>query len=266
VRATSFIQLGDRRLEWLDIPGASGRPPLVFLHEGLGSVGLWRGFPQRVAAATGARAVVFSRYGHGRSDPPPAARTQRFMHEEALDVLPAVLDRAGAREPILIGHSDGASIALIHAGTHPVGAVVAMAPHVFVEDVSVASIRAAHDAFWHGDLRQRMARHHTDPEVTFRGWCDVWLDSDFRDWSLLDDVARITAPVLLIQGERDEYGTLAQIDAIAQRVRGPAERLVVDAGHSPHLDQPDQVLAAITDFVKRSPPPAPAGGSAAPSR
>jgi len=239
----------------------------VFLHEGLGSVGLWRGLPERVAAATGARAVVFSRFGHGRSDPPPARRTPRFMHEEALDVLPALLQAVGIDEPILIGHSDGASIALIHAADRPVRALVLLAPHVFVEEVALASIRKAREAFREGDLRQRMARHHADPEVTFRGWCDVWLEPVFQSWNLHDEAARVSAPLLLIQGERDEYGTLAQLDAIEEGVRGPVERLVVPAGHSPHLDRPDEVLAAIAAFVRRwsSPRPAPADGSAAPS-
>jgi pimeloyl-ACP methyl ester carboxylesterase len=251
VAPTSFLELGTRRLEWQEIPGDAARPPLVFLHEGLGSVGLWRGFPALVASAVRARAVVFSRYGHGWSDPPPAPRTPRFMHDEALEVLPAVLSRTGARDPVLVGHSDGASIALIHAAVHPVRGVVALAPHVFVEDVTLTGIRAAREAFRRGDLRRRMAGHHADPDTTFCGWCDVWLDPAFRGWSLLDEVSRIAAPLLLIQGAADEYGTLAQLDAIRERARGHVELLVLDAGHSPHLDRPQEVIDGIAAFVGR---------------
>ncbi|MEA2256018.1 MAG: hypothetical protein QOG35_2063 [Solirubrobacteraceae bacterium] len=247
------IEVAGRRLEWLDVPGDPELPALVFLHEGLGSVGLWRGFPEAVAAATGRRAVAFSRFGHGRSDPPPVPRTPTFMHDEALDVLPAVLEAIGAPAPVLVGHSDGASIALIHAAEHPTTGLALMAPHVFVEEVTLQGIRTARDAFHRGDLRERMARHHDDPEVTFRGWCDVWLDAAFGGWNVEACAGAVTVPMLLVQGERDDYGTMAQIDSIERRARGPVERVVLACGHAPHLEAPQAALAAVSRFVERLP-------------
>jgi pimeloyl-ACP methyl ester carboxylesterase len=234
----------------LDLPGDPAPPPLVLLHEGLGSVGLWRDFPAALHRATGLRTIVFSRFGHGRSDTPPRPRTPTFMHEEAREVLPALLDRLDVERPILVGHSDGGSIALIYAAGHDVTALALLAPHVFVEDVCVAAI-AEVDAGFEERLRERMARHHDDPVVTFRGWADVWLDPDFRDWNLEPLLPSITAPTLVIQGRDDEYGTLAQIDTIAAAVPAPVEKLVLPGGHSPHLEQPDAVLQAIAEFVRR---------------
>jgi pimeloyl-ACP methyl ester carboxylesterase len=249
-----MTRVGGRRLEVLDLPGDPARAPLLLLHEGLGSVRLWKDFPAALAAATGARVVAYSRFGHGDSDPPPRPRTPRFMHEEALEVVPALLAALGIAEPVLVGHSDGASIALIHAADHPVRAVVAMAPHVFVEEVCLTEIRAARREYETGGLRERMARHHDDVDAAFRGWCDVWLDPAFREWSIESDAAGVTAPVLLIQGEQDPYGTLAQIDRIQARVHGPVERLVLPgAGHSPHLEAPEAVVAAIAAFAARLP-------------
>jgi pimeloyl-ACP methyl ester carboxylesterase len=221
----------------------------VLLHEGLGSVGLWRDFPARLNAATGRRVVAFSRFAHGRSEPPPQPRTPAFFHEEALEVLPEVLARLDAPEPILVGHSDGASIALIHAGHHPVSGIALLAPHVFVEAVTVAEIRIARERYAEGGLRERMARHHDDVDAAFRGWCDVWLDPAFRDWNLEADAERVTCPALLIQGVDDPYGTLAQLDRIEARVRGPVTRLELPGGHSPHLEAPEAVLAAIRDWL-----------------
>jgi pimeloyl-ACP methyl ester carboxylesterase len=244
------VTVGGRRIEAVELPGDSALPPLVLLHEGLGSVGLWRGFPEALRAATGRRVIAFSRFGHGRSQPPPHPRTPAFFHEEALEVLPAVLAQLDAGEPLLVGHSDGASIALIHAGHHPVAGIALLAPHVIVEDVTVARIREARAAFDGGPLRERMARHHNDPRAAFNGWCDVWLDPAFRDWSLEPDAERVACAVLLIQGADDPYGTLEQLDRIEARVRGPVERLVVPGGHSPHLDAADEVLAALVGWVR----------------
>ena len=240
-----------RRLEAVELPGDPALRPLVLLHEGLGSVGLWRGFPAALQAATGRRVIAVSRFGHGRSQRPPAPRTPAFFHEEALDVLPELLAQLGAPEPLLVGHSDGASIALIHAGRHPVTGIALLAPHVFVEDITVAAIRDARRAFDGGALRERMARHHDDPAAAFDGWCDVWLDAAFRDWSLEADAERVGCPVLLVQGADDPYGTLEQLDRIQARVRGSVERLVVPGGHSPHLEAADEVTAALAHWVTR---------------
>ena len=237
-------------VEVSDLAGDRGRRALVLLHEGLGSVGLWRGFPQALHEATGRRVLAFSRFGHGRSDPPWAPRTPAFFHEEALDVLPALLSELDAPEPLLVGHSDGGSIALIHAGHHRVTGIALMAPHVIVEDITIAAIRDARAAFDAGPLRERMARHHDDPDAAFNGWCDVWLDPAFRDWSLEADAARVSCPTLLIQGADDPYGTLEQLDRIEARVRGPVERLVVPGGHSPHLDARAAVLDALVGWMR----------------
>jgi pimeloyl-ACP methyl ester carboxylesterase len=222
----------------------------VFLHEGLGSVALWRDFPARVAEASGRRVLVYSRFGHGASDPPDTPRTPRFMHDEALDVLPALLERFDLRDPILVGHSDGGSIALIHAGRVPgVSALVLLAPHVFVEDESIAGITAAKQAYEHGDLARRMERHHRDAAVTFRGWNDVWLSPEFRDWNIEDVLGAITCPVLLVQGRADQYGTLAQVAAIERGIPGAVETVVLDCKHVPHAERPDETLAAVTRFL-----------------
>ncbi len=236
-------------IEVADLPGDGARRALMLLHEGLGSVGLWRGFPQGLREATGRRVIAFSRSGHGRSDPPRAPRTPAFFHEEALAVLPELLAELGAPEPLLVGHSDGASIALIYASAHRVAGLVLLAPHVVVEDVTVAAIRGTRSEFEDGALRERMARHHDHPDAAFHGWCDVWLDPAFRDWSLEADAEAVDAPMLLIQGADDPYGTLDQLDRIEARVRGEAQRLVVPGGHSPHLDEPDAVVAAIARFA-----------------
>jgi pimeloyl-ACP methyl ester carboxylesterase len=234
-------------LEIEEIDGTE--PALVFLHEGLGSVALWRDFPARLAEATGRRALIYSRAGHGQSDLPDADRTPRFMHEEALDVLPRVLADAGIERPVLVGHSDGGSIALIHASAHDVAGLILLAPHVFVEDVTVASIEEARETFAATDLGARMARYHRDPERTFRLWNDIWLAPEFRDWNIEDVLANVTAPTLVIQGEHDQYGTLAQIDAIERGVNGPVRRVVLDARHAPHLEAPEATLRAAAEFL-----------------
>jgi pimeloyl-ACP methyl ester carboxylesterase len=236
-------------IEIKESPGAE--PALVFLHEGLGSVALWRDFPERLAQATGRRALVYSRAGHGNSYVPDAPRTPRFMHDEALDVLPPLLAEHGIERPVLVGHSDGGSIALIHASRHPVTKLVVLAPHVFVEDLSVAGIAEARETFESTDLLDRMGRYHRDAEATFRLWNDIWLAPEFRDWNIEDVLGAITAPVLAIQGEHDQYGTLAQIDAIAAGVSGPFERAVLDARHAPHLEAPEETLRAAAEFILR---------------
>jgi pimeloyl-ACP methyl ester carboxylesterase len=232
---------------------AGCRPTLVFLHEGLGSVALWKRFPAEVVAATGCRALVYSRYGYGKSDRLTAARNVDYMHREALDVLPEVLDRLGIESPILIGHSDGASIALVHAGAgkRPVRGVVAMAPHVFVEDITVKSIAAAKTTFQTTDLPQRLGRYHDDAVSTFQGWNDIWLHPDFLRWNIEEFLPGVKCPLLLIQGEDDHYGTVAQVEAIARQVSGPVETLMLaDCAHSPHQSmQKDATVAAVAGFV-----------------
>jgi pimeloyl-ACP methyl ester carboxylesterase len=234
-------------LETLELPGDG--TPLVLLHEGLGSVKLWRDFPQALQRATGLPVVAFSRYGHGDSDPPPKPRTPSFMHEEALEVLPEFLADRGIEKPILVGHSDGASIALIHAAHHPVEKVVAMAPHVFVEEICLVEIRKAKTAYEEQGLRERLARHHSDPDAAFYGWNSVWLDPEFPHWSIEEVLGSITAPLLLIQGEHDQYGTMEQLDRIERQAGGNVERVHLDANHAPHLEAPEATLASVARFV-----------------
>ena len=244
-----------RRLEyqWVGEPGR-GKQALVFLHEGLGSIRQWRDFPAKVAQAAGLRALVYDRYGYGQSDVlQEPRRTVRFMHDEALHALPEVLASLEIENPILIGHSDGASIALIYAGAgHAVKAVVAMAPHVFIEPICIDSIRKAANTFETTDLPQRLGRYHRDAAKTFYGWADVWRDNDFRQWDIRPDyLAGIRCPVLAIQGYGDEYGTMAQLDEIAARVKGPCTLLKLeDCGHAPFRDQPEKTLSAVTAFVR----------------
>lgn len=227
---------------------------MVFLHEGLGSISQWRDFPDRIAAATGLPAIIYARYGHGQSDVLQQAHGVDFMHREALEMLPELLRSLGVERPILVGHSDGASIALIYAGSgHPLRGLVAMAPHVFVEDISIAGITAAKQAFETTDLPQKLARHHRDPVKTFYGWNDVWLAPAFRGWNIERFLPAIKCPLLAIQGYGDEYGTMAQVDAIARQAGGPVEVLkLADCGHSPHKDQPEIVATSIIDFVARN--------------
>jgi pimeloyl-ACP methyl ester carboxylesterase len=223
------------------------------LHEGLGSISLWRDLPQRLCERTSCTVVAYSRYGYGRSDVLREKREPGYMHHEAEVVLPALLVELGIERPVLFGHSDGASIALIHAGAHPdaVRALVLEAPHVFVEDISVRSIAEARTVYATTDLPAKLGRHHADPDATFAGWNDIWLDPRFRDWNIEASVERVRVPVLLIQGEADEYGTTAQLDAIATRVAGTQTIMVPGAGHSPHRDAPEVVLERTAAFVER---------------
>ncbi len=255
--ATGRVQVGGLPIEVLELPGQSDRAPVVLLHEGLGSIELWRGFPAALHRVTGRRLIAFSRYGHGRSAPPPCPRTPAFFHQEALGVLPELLDELDARAPILVGHSDGGSIALIHAAHRPVSGLVLLAPHVIVEEVTVTAIERVRDVYLSGDLPDRMKRYHDDPDAAFWGWCGVWLDPAFRTWTLEDEVARVTARTLLIQGAEDPFGSLDQIARIEARIRGPVQRLVLPGGHSPHLEQEPPVLSAIGAFLEEGSVPAP---------
>ena len=231
------------------------RSPIVMLHEGLGSVSMWRDFPHRVAHATGRDIVVYSRAGYGRSSPATLPRGVRYMHDEALVALPQLLDALGIVRPILLGHSDGASIALIHAGRsgRPVAGLALMAPHVLVEDLSVASIEAAKVAWRTTDLRARLARHHDDVDAAFTGWNDIWLHPDFRAWNIEAEVRGLGCPVLAIQGEDDEYGTMDQVERIARLAPDVELVRLADCRHSPHRDQPEAVLEALVRFCDRLP-------------
>jgi pimeloyl-ACP methyl ester carboxylesterase len=245
------ISVAGVNLDYRSIPGDG--PVLVFLHEGLGSQGLWRDFPDGVAAATGRPAVIYSRHGHGWSDPITEPRTPHFMHDEALIALPDLLAKLGITDPILVGHSDGASIALIHAGAGrwPVRAIVAIAPHVFVEKEALTGVEAARKAFEEDALAEKMARHHHDAAATFYGWHDHWKNPAFQDWNLEEDLTGIECPLLLIQCAGDEYGTARQLDAVEAAVVGPVEQVwLEDCGHSAHLDQPETVAEAVVGFVR----------------
>jgi pimeloyl-ACP methyl ester carboxylesterase len=224
---------------------------MVFLHEGLGSLAMWKDFPARCAGAAGCDALVYSRYGYGQSDPLTEPRRVDFMHDEALKVLPELLDQLKIERPILVGHSDGGSIALIHAGGsgRPVRALILMAPHVIVEDVSITSIMATKRTHQTTDLLEKLARYHADPDSAFWGWNDIWLQEPFRAWNIERELEAIRAPVLALQGAHDEYGTMEQIRRIARRVPG-AELLEIEGcGHSPHRDQPEVVIAAAVRFA-----------------
>ena len=230
-------------------------PCMVFLHEGLGSVALWRDFPQRLCEELGLRGFVYSRPGYGGSTPRPPELLwdPDFMHRQAELVLPRVLQTAGITgTPWLFGHSDGASIALLHAARFPqsVTGVVALAPHVFVEDLTVRNIEAAREAYVSGDLKPRLARYHADVDSAFWGWNRIWLDARFRDWNIEADIAGAQCPVLVVQGLDDEYGTLEQLRKIERAL--PQARCVelADCGHSPHRDQPEAVIDAVRGFVE----------------
>ncbi|HUQ29234.1 MAG TPA: alpha/beta hydrolase [Usitatibacter sp.] len=234
---------------------AEGAPVLVFLHEGLGSRAMWRDFPAKLSGALGMRGLVYSRPGYGKST--PRAATERwepdFMHRQAHSVLPALLDSLGVREPVwLYGHSDGGSIALLFAARFPqrVAGVIAAAPHIFVEDISVSSIERTRAAYLETDLRDKLARYHDDVDSAFWGWNDIWLHPPFREWSIEREIEAIRAPLLAVQGVEDEYGTMEQIRGIGRRV--PHARLleIPHCGHSPHRDQPEAVIAAAVDFVR----------------
>jgi len=234
------------------------RPLIVFLHEGLGSLSMWRDFPQRLCDAANCRGLVYSRPGYGRSTPRAAEEAWGldFMHRQAHEVLPALLQAldidTARHKPWLFGHSDGASIALLHAARFPqrVAGTIVLAPHILVEDLSVASIEKARQAYRDTDLRQRLARHHDDPDSAFWGWNDIWLLPAFRHWTIARELATITGPLLAVQGLDDEYGTLEQIRGIARRVPQTQLLELPACGHSPHRDQPEALIAATIAFIQ----------------
>ena len=258
-----FIQVDwrDRRVriehQWL---GEGDGPLIVFLHEGLGSLAMWRDFPQQLCAAVGARGLVYSRPGYGRSTPraPEEAWGLDFMHRQAHEVLPALLDVLGLQDerPWLFGHSDGGSIALLYAAKYSdrLSGAIVLAPHIVVEDLSVDSIAKAKAAYETTDLRQRLARYHDDPDSAFWGWNRIWLHPPFKQWSIEDEIASIACPLLAVQGVDDEYGTLEQIRGIARRVPSTELLELPDCGHSPHKDQPSRLIEATAAFIQRHTP------------
>ena len=244
--------------DWI-APERTGAPLMVFLHEGLGSLAMWKDFPQQLCDAAGCRGLVYSRPGYGRSTPRSAEESWDldFMHRQAHDVLPALLHALAidtrTDRPWLFGHSDGGSIALLHAArfTQEIAGAIVVAPHIVVEDLSVESIAKAREAYLSTDLKQRLARYHDDPDSAFWGWNDIWLHPPFRAWSIEDEVASIRCPLLAVQGVDDEYGTLEQIRGIARRVPHTELLELPQCGHSPHRDQPERLIEAVTDFVHR---------------
>ena len=237
-------------------PAPDVSPTIVLLHEGLGCVALWRDFPERLAERTGCGVFVYSRAGYGASDPVELPRPISYMQDDAVQVVPKLLDAIGFRRGVLLGHSDGASIAAIYAGSiedHRVRGLILLAPHFFTEEEGLASIRAAGNAYETGDLKPRLARYHGDNvECAFRGWNGAWLDPGFEDWNILDSVAHIRVPILIVQGRQDEYGTLDQLDAAKEQAYCPVDTLMLeDCGHSPHLDQGEATLSGVTDFIKQ---------------
>src|SRR5262245_7305054 len=251
---SGFLTVGPQQLEYRFIgPRPEQAPTLVLLHEGLGCLGLWNDFPDKLSAATGAGVFVYSRAGYGNSSAVRLPRPLSYMHDEARETLPRVLEAIGFRRGLLIGHSDGASIATIYAGSHQdhrIGGLVLIAPHFFTEDPGIASIAEAKKAYEAGDLRARLSRWHADVDIAFKGWNDAWLNPEFRKWDITEFLAYIRVPVLIVQGEDDQYGTAKQIEVAREECYCPVEvALLPRARHSPQRDAPEATLAAISEFV-----------------
>ncbi|MCP3910627.1 MAG: alpha/beta hydrolase [Actinomycetia bacterium] len=255
-----FFTIGDHQIEyqWWNEPTGAGYsvvgPVAVFLHEGLGSIDLWREIPGRVADATGLPVLAYNRHGYGQSTPSTEPRTPRYMHDEALDVLPRVLQASGITDPILVGHSDGGSISLIYtgAGAGPVRAVALLAPHVYVEDVCFSGIANIAAAAENNAMIEKLGRYHRDPASTFAGWRDIWLHPEFRSWDIREYLPGVEVPVLAMQGTADEYATTNMLDEIDRLVAGPVETLWLEgARHMAHRDAPDELVAALTTFLTK---------------
>jgi len=253
---TGFLDLDPLRLEYRMIgPRPDASPTIVMLHEGLGSVGLWGSFPDAVAEATGAGVFVYSRAGYGKSKAGAMPRSISFMHEEACTVLPRVLAAIGFKRGLLLGHSDGASIAAIYAGSvqdHRVRGLVLMAPHFFIEDMGIAEIERANAAFASGTLRDKLRRWHADVDCAFRSWSEPWLNPEFPKWDITEELAYIRVPILIVQGDQDQYGTLKQLAVAQEECFCPVETAVLPGiRHVPHREAPDLTLATMADFINR---------------
>src|SRR3982074_760397 len=251
---SGFLNIGAADLEYRSIgPAPDAAPTIVMLHEGLGSAGLWGDFPDRLAAATGAGVLVYSRAGYGASTTVALPRPLDYMHMEALDVLPKLLDKIGFRRGLLLGHSDGASIAAIYAGgvqDHRVRGVAMIAPHFIVEDISVISIAKIKQAYETSDLKSKLARWHRDVDNAFYGWNGAWLNPQFRDWDISEYLAYIRVPVAIVQGVDDEYGTMRQVEIAREECYCPVDVTVIPgAGHAPHREAPGATLDAIREFA-----------------
>ncbi|HEY1542483.1 MAG TPA: alpha/beta hydrolase [Xanthobacteraceae bacterium] len=252
---SGFLTLGDTALEYRVAGDTASPPSIVMLHEGLGSAALWGDFPDRLAAATGVTVFAYSRAGYGASSSITLPRPLTYMHEEAQSVLPPLLDAIGFRRGLLLGHSDGASIAAIFAGSvqdHRVRGLVLIAPHFVVEDVGLAAIRAAKAAYEQADLKPRLARWHNHVDAAFYGWNGAWLDPGFRAWDITDALAHIRVPVQIVQGKSDQYGTLRQIEIAQAECYCPVEAAVIArAGHTPQRERPEETLDVIAGFANR---------------
>jgi pimeloyl-ACP methyl ester carboxylesterase len=251
-----FLDLDGMRLEYRMIgPRPADGPTIVMLHEGLGCVGLWNTFPDKLQAATGAGVFVYSRVSYGQSSPVRLPRPLTFMHDEAKVVLPHVLDAIGFRRGLLFGHSDGASIATIYAGSaqdHRVRGLILIAPHFFTEDMGIAAIARAKEAYETTDLRTKLARWHVDVDNAFRGWNDAWLDPDFRQWEITTELAYIRVPILIVQGANDQYGTIKQIETAERECYCPVEvALMPGVAHAPHREAPEALLKITSEFANR---------------
>jgi len=253
---TGFLDLAPQRIEYRMIgPRPDAAPTIVMLHEGLGCVGLWGSFPEQLAAATGAGVFVYSRAGYGNSSPAKLPRTTSFMHEEACEVLPRVLDAIGFQRGLLFGHSDGASIATIYAGSvqdHRIRGLVLIAPHFFIEEMGLAEIRRAREAFDSGALRDKLKRWHADVDGAFRSWSEPWLDPNFRNWDITEALGYIRVPILIVQGDSDQYGTLKQVEAAQRECFCPVETAVLPGiRHVPHREAAEATLNIVADFINR---------------
>jgi pimeloyl-ACP methyl ester carboxylesterase len=251
-----FLELEPMRLEYRMIgPRPDAAPTIVMLHEGLGSVAIWGAFPEKLAAATGTGVFVYSRAGYGKSSPGKLPRTVSFMHEEATEVLPRVLAAIGFQRGILFGHSDGASIAAIYAGSvqdHRVRGLVLIAPHFFIEEMGLAEIRRAREAFAAGPLRDKLKRWHTDVDCAFRSWSEPWLDPQFRKWDITEALGYIRVPMLVVQGDKDQYGTLRQVETAQEECFCPVEAAVLPGiRHDPCREAPELTLNTVADFINR---------------
>ncbi|MCF8478513.1 MAG: alpha/beta hydrolase [Pseudolabrys sp.] len=253
---SGILAINTHSLEYRMIgPRPAAAPTIVMLHEGLGCAGLWGDFPDRLQKATGCGVFVYSRAGYGQSSPVPLPRPLTYMHNEAREILPSLLEVIGFQRGLLLGHSDGASIAAIYAGSyqdHRVGGLVLIAPHFFTEDEGIASIAEAKTTYQTTDLRDKLARWHKDPDNAFKGWNDAWLDPEFRKWDITEQLAYIRVPMLIVQGEDDQYGTVKQIEVAEQECYCPVEvALLPGAKHSPQREAPEATLKAISEFVAR---------------